>query len=48
MFLIKFLWKFVTFLLLVALVIPTWALAKTWYAANNETIRKADAIVVIS
>jgi len=47
MFLIKFLWKFITFLLLVALVIPTWALARTWYAANNETIRKADAIVVM-
>ncbi len=47
MFVIKFLWRFVTFLLLVALVVPTWAIAKTWYAANNETIRKADAIVVM-
>jgi uncharacterized SAM-binding protein YcdF (DUF218 family) len=27
--------------------VPTWALAKTWYTANNETIRKADAIVVM-
>jgi uncharacterized SAM-binding protein YcdF (DUF218 family) len=28
-------------------VVPTWALGKTWYAANNQTIRKADAIVVM-
>ncbi|MFM8193002.1 MAG: YdcF family protein [Actinomycetota bacterium] len=47
MFLIKIIWRFITFLLLVALVIPTWALARTWYVANNETIRKADAIVVM-
>ena len=47
MFLFKFLWKFITFLLLVALVIPSWAIARTWYAANHETIRKADAIVVM-
>ncbi len=47
MFLFKFAWKFVGFLLLVVLVVPTWALAKTWYVANNETIRKADAIVVM-
>ena len=47
MFLIKFIWRFITFILLVALVIPTWAIARTWYVANNETIRKADAIVVM-
>ena len=47
MFLFKFIWRFITFFLLVALVIPTWALARTWYVANNETIRKADAIVVM-
>ena len=47
MFLFKFIWRFVTFLLLVALVVPTWAVARTWYVANNETIRKADAIVVM-
>ena len=47
MFLFKFALKFLAFLLLVVLVIPTWALAKTWYTANNETIRKADAIVVM-
>ena len=47
MFLFKFIWRFITFLLLVALVVPTWAIARTWYVANNETIRKADAIVVM-
>ena len=47
MFLIKFAFRFFAFLLLVALAVPTWALAKTWYTANNETIRKADAIVVM-
>lgn len=47
MFLLKIFTKFVAFMLLVVLVIPTWALAKTWYTANNEIIRKADAIVVM-
>ena len=47
MFLFKFIFKFVSFVLLVALVVPTWALARTWYTANNETIRKAYAIVVM-
>ncbi len=47
MFLLKIFTKFIAFVLLVILVIPTWALAKTWYTANNETIRKADAIVVM-
>jgi uncharacterized SAM-binding protein YcdF (DUF218 family) len=47
MFLFKFAWKFISFLLLVALVIPLWAIGKTWYTAQNETIRKADAIVVM-
>ena len=47
MFLLKIFTKFIALVLLVILVIPTWALAKTWYTANNETIRKADAIVVM-
>lgn len=47
MFLFKFAWKFISFLLLVVLVIPLWAIGKTWYTAQNETIRKADAIVVM-
>lgn len=47
MFLFKFLFRFITFVLLVVLVVPTWALAKTWYTANKESITKADAIVVM-
>ncbi|MBM3656243.1 MAG: YdcF family protein [Actinobacteria bacterium] len=47
MFLFKFVWKFTSFLLLVAFVIPTWAIGKIWYTAQNETIGKADAIVVM-
>ncbi len=41
------LWRMIAFILLVVLVVRTWALGKTWYAANNQTIRKADAIVVM-
>ena len=47
MFLFKFFFKFITFLILLALAIPTFALARVWFTANNETIRKADAIVVM-
>lgn len=47
MFLLKFIFKFASFLLVVALAIPTWALFRTWYVANDETIRKADAIVLM-
>ncbi|NDE84096.1 MAG: YdcF family protein, partial [Actinobacteria bacterium] len=47
MFLFRFFFKFLTFLVVLALAIPTFALARVWYTANNETIRKADAIVVM-
>jgi vancomycin permeability regulator SanA len=47
MFLFRFFFKFITFLLVLALAIPTFALARVWYSANNETIRKADAIVLM-
>ncbi|MFM8384934.1 MAG: YdcF family protein, partial [Actinomycetota bacterium] len=47
MFLFKWFFKFLTFLIVLLLAIPTFALARTWYTANNETIRKADAIVVM-
>lgn len=47
MFIFRWLFKFLTFLLILVLAIPTFALAKIWYEANNETIRKADAIVVM-
>ncbi len=47
MFLFKWFFKFLTFLIVLLLAIPTFALARTWYTANNETIRKADAIVLM-
>lgn len=47
MFLFKFIWKFTGFLLLLVIVIPTWAIGMTWYTAKNETIRKAELIVVM-
>ena len=47
MFLFKWLFKFLTFLLVLLLAIPTFALARTWLTANDETIGKADAIVVM-
>ncbi|MFM7874609.1 MAG: YdcF family protein [Actinomycetota bacterium] len=47
MFLFRFFFKFLTFLLVLALVIPTFVLARVWYSANNETFRKADAIVLM-
>jgi vancomycin permeability regulator SanA len=47
MFLFKWFFKFLTFLIVLLLAIPTFALARTWYTANNETTRKADAIVVM-
>lgn len=47
MFLFRFFFKFLTFLLVLSLAIPTFALARVWYSANNETIRKADAIVLM-
>ena len=47
MFLFKWLFKFLTFFLVLLLAIPTFALARTWLTANDETIGKADAIVVM-
>jgi len=47
MFLFRFFFKFLTFLLVLALAIPTFALARVWYSANHETNRKADAIVLM-
>ena len=47
MFLFRFFFKFLTFLLVLALAIPTFALSRVWYSANNETIRKAYAIVLM-
>jgi vancomycin permeability regulator SanA len=47
MFLFKLLRKAIVFLLLLVIVIPVFALGKTWYAANNPTVRKGDVIVVL-
>lgn len=47
MFLFKILRRVITFILLLVIVIPLFAVGKTWYAANNPTIRSADVIVVL-
>ena len=47
MFLFKFIWRLFSALILIAVVLGIWIVGKTWYAANNETIRKADAIVIM-
>lgn len=43
----KLLRRLISFFLALLLIVPTWAVVKTWYAATHETIRKADAIVVM-
>ena len=47
MFLFKFLRRAIAFLLLLVIVIPVFSLGKTWYAANNPTVRNGDVIVVL-
>jgi len=47
MFLLRWAFKFITFLIVVALAIPTFAIARTWYVANDDEVRRADAIVVM-
>jgi uncharacterized SAM-binding protein YcdF (DUF218 family) len=47
MFLFKFLRRAIAFLLLLVIVVPVFALGKTWYAANNPTVRNGDVIVVL-
>ena len=47
MFLFKLLRRAIAFLLLLVIVVPVFALGKTWHAANNPTIRNADVIVVL-
>ena len=47
MFLFRIIGKFLTFLLVVILAIPTYAIARTWLDANNEKIEVSDAIVVM-
>ena len=47
MFIFKLLRRAITFLLLLVIVVPVFALGKTWYAANNPTVRNGDVIVVL-
>ena len=47
MFIFKFLRRVISTILLIVIVTALWVIGKTWYAAHNETIRKADAIVVM-
>lgn len=47
MFIFKLLRKAIAFLLLLVIVIPVFAIGKTWFAANNPTVRNADVIVVL-
>jgi len=47
MFLFKLLRRAIAFLLLLVIVVPVFALGKTWYAANNPIVRNGDVIVVL-
>lgn len=47
MFIFRIIGKFLTFILVVILAIPTYAIARTWLDANNEKIEVSDAIVVM-
>jgi vancomycin permeability regulator SanA len=47
MFLFKLVRRAIAFLLLLVIVVPLFALGKTWFAANNPTIRNGDVIVVL-
>ena len=47
MFLFKLVRRAIAFLLLLVIVVPVFALGKTWYAANNPTVRNGDVIVVL-
>jgi uncharacterized SAM-binding protein YcdF (DUF218 family) len=47
MFLFKFFFKFLSFLLLLVLVIPLWAISHTWLTARSDASEVADAIVIM-
>jgi uncharacterized SAM-binding protein YcdF (DUF218 family) len=47
MFLFKLFRRAIAFLLLLVIVVPLFALGKTWFAADNPTIRNGDVIVVL-
>lgn len=45
--LFKLIWRTISALFLLLVVFSAYVIGKTWYTANNETIRKADLIVVM-
>ena len=47
MFIFKLLARFITFLVVLALAIPTFAIARTWYEARDRELLRADAIVLM-
>jgi vancomycin permeability regulator SanA len=47
MFLFKLIRRAIAFLLLLVIVVPVFVLGKTWYAANNPTVRSGDVILVL-
>lgn len=47
MFIFKLLAKFITFLVVLVLAIPTFAIARTWYEARDKQLLRADAIVLM-
>jgi vancomycin permeability regulator SanA len=47
MFLFKLIRRAIAFLLLLVIVVPVFALGKTWYTANNPTVRSGDVILVL-
>jgi len=47
MFIFKIFRRVIAFLLLLVIVIPLFAIGKTWHAAHNPTIRNGDVIVVL-
>lgn len=47
MFIFKLLRRAIAFALLLIIVLPIFVLGKTWYAANNPTVRNGDVIVVL-
>lgn len=47
MFIFRIFSKIITFLVVLALAIPSWALFQTWYVANHSDAIKSDAIVLM-
>lgn len=47
MFLFRWIRRTVTLIIIVALVVPGYAVSKVWQAANNPIVRSADVIVVL-